>query len=150
MTPLYADLALRTSDALGVSFAESFVIPHRYGDLTRSQFRLGKLTDTLYIAADHPMESITEVFELGQKLTAWTWYNKADSTGRMVCFVELSQPASAINSLISASGRGKLSPRTGALMENPAEIIQDLIGINERNLEFPLFFQECARRDARR
>lgn len=145
MTPLYADLALRTSDVLG-DFAENFILPHRYGNLTETAFVLGKLTDTLYVVADHPMQDITAVYETGQKLTAWKWYNGADKTGKTICFVELGQPANATNAIISASGRGKMSSVTGQLIENPADIITDIVGLNGRLLEFPLFKQACARK----
>lgn len=142
-TPLYEDIRLRTSDVLG-DFAEIFVLEHRYGDLSKTNFRLGKISDVIYFAADHPMEILT-VQESGQEVKAWRSFTKSDGAGITSTYVELGQPPAQVNSVVTASGRGKISLLTGDLIENPADIITDIVAINGRVLSFPLFREECQR-----
>lgn len=145
MVPLYEDVKLRTSDVLG-DFADTFVLEHRYGDLSKTKIRLGKLSDTLYFVADHPMASVDSVQEAGQEIKAWRWFTKADKAGVTSTYVELAQPVSRVDGIVTASGRGKLNTVTGALIENPADIITDIAAINGREVLMPYFREECERR----
>lgn len=145
MIPLYENLALRSSEVLG-DFAGIFPLEHRYGDLSKSKIRLGKISETVYFVADHPMASVDSVQESGQEVIAWRSFTKPDKAGITSTYVELAQAPAQVNSVITASCRGKLDARTGKLIENPADIIQDLVRINGRELSFPLFRGECERR----
>lgn len=145
MIPLYDDLALRTSDVLG-DFADTFVLEHRYGDLRKSKMRMGKITDTLYFLADHPMLSVDSVQDSGQEIKEWRALTKTDKAGVTSTYVELAGEPSRLDAIMTAGGQGKLSSVTGKLIENPADIITDVVKLNGRALSFPLFREECARR----
>lgn len=142
MTALYDKLRLRTSDVLG-DFSEVFSLPHCYGDLRKSKIRLGKLSETLYFVADHPMLDITAVDISGTSTKDWRWFTKADKDNVTSTFVELGSPADRIGAIVTASGIGKANPRTGSVMDNPADIIADIATINGKTLDFPLFRESC-------
>jgi hypothetical protein len=145
MVPLYENINLRTSDVLG-DFSDTFILEHRYGNLKKSKFRLGKISEVLYFVADHPMLSVDTVQQSGQEIKAWRWFTKADKSGITSTYVELAQPPERSDSIITASGQGKLSKKTGLLIENPAEIIEDVVSLNGKSLYFSLFREECERR----
>jgi hypothetical protein len=138
-------LPLRTTRMLG-DYAVDAVLAHRWGDLTRARFNLLQLTPTQWFAADHPME-ITDVFidaGAGAERTAgWNYAVESDAAGHSWTVVNLAA-AAPVGALVSAAGRGKLSPKTGALMENPAEIIEDRSRIAGRADIFPALRAECA------
>jgi hypothetical protein len=125
---LYENLPLRTSGALG-NFAEEFVLAHRYGDLGR--FALNRLDDKTFFAADHPM-TLGEVFVDNQTTSAWQQKTQTDGNGNTWTVAELAAPAPD-GAEISATGTGKRNPRTGALIENPADIIEDFLRLANRS-----------------
>lgn len=124
---LYEDLPLRTSGALG-NFADEFVLAHRYGNLGR--FSLERLDDSTFFAADHPM-TIAEVFVDNQRTTGWQQELRTDGDGHTWTVVVLAAPAPD-GAALSATGTGKRNPRTGTLIENPADIIEDFLRLAER------------------
>jgi hypothetical protein len=145
MTPLYANLALRTSDVLG-DFTESFYLKHRYGDLTKSPFRLDKTADREYFIADHPMQLINGVQVSGQSTDAWEYFTRTDPTGITNSYIKLGSDPERIDSIVTATGIGKVNKLTGNLIDNPADIIRDIAAINKKELDFPLFREQCNRR----
>ncbi|MEO8133676.1 MAG: hypothetical protein ABI831_06855 [Betaproteobacteria bacterium] len=118
---LYEDLPLRKSGALG-DFADEFVLAHRLGDLTSGRFKLERMSDTEWFAADHVM-SIAQVFAEAQRFDSWEQRIRTDASGRTYTVVELASPAPP-DAQMSATGTGKRHERTGALIENPADIAE--------------------------
>jgi hypothetical protein len=126
---LYEDLPLRTSGALG-NFADEFVLAHRYGDLTSGRFKLERLDDKTFFAADHPM-AIADVFVDNQKTAGWEQQTRTGG-GHTWTVVVLSAPAPD-GAQLSATGTGKRNPKTGALIENTADIAEDAMRIAGRD-----------------
>lgn len=127
------DVPLRNTTAWN-AYRNDDLIPHRYGEtvgycLQYDERRL------VWVWADHPVMDISEVFVDGIKTGAWEWSNAPDSTGRVVAFIRLQEPPKS-GSRITARGKGKMHPTLGGLMENPADIIEDLIvGIAGRGMD---------------
>jgi hypothetical protein len=127
---LYEPLPLRTSAQLG-NFAEEFVLAHRYGDLTSGRFALQRLDDSTFFVADHPMP-VTAVFIDDQTTKSWDRKISSDGVGNVWTVVRLAAPAPN-GARVSACGTGKRNPRTGALIDNPADIIEDVLRIAGRD-----------------
>ncbi|MDZ7655620.1 MAG: hypothetical protein U0997_06715 [Sulfurimicrobium sp.] len=123
---LSEDFPLRTSAALG-DYTEDAILPVVYGDLSQSAVPLVKLSETEYLAADHPA-TITAVFVDGQETKGWSGSTKIDITGHAYCAVTLSAPAEQ-GAEITAAMRGKRHATTGALIEHPADILQDVLSL---------------------
>lgn len=126
---LFEDLPLRTTRVLG-DFAEDKVLPHRYGDLTGAQFPLIRLSDSKFFAADHPME-VTKVFTDRLETASWEPALESDEDGNTWTIVNMGAPVPK-ETVVTACGKGKLNPKTGALLENPGEILQDIYRLGGR------------------
>jgi hypothetical protein len=127
-------LPLRTTAVLG-DFAEARPLAHRYGDLRDARFPLIRLTDTVWFAADHPM-TVDGVFVDGERTLAWEQAIESDDDGNAWTVVRFSAPV-ATAAAVSATGTGKLHATTGALIENPADIMADIAAIAGMSLTFP-------------
>jgi hypothetical protein len=138
---LYEDLPLRTTRVLG-DFADDAILAHRYGDLTAARFTLLRLSDTKFFVADHPM-LVAAVFIDGQETHGWEQRLESDGAGHTWTIIELTAPA-PVGTAISATGTGKRNPTTGALLENPAEIIEDVLRIAGRIEQWGGLRAECA------
>jgi hypothetical protein len=138
---LSENVPLRSSSVLG-DFAEDFPLAHRYGDLTKASFKLGRLTSTKFFAADHPMD-ITEALVNKAKTLAFTAYLESDDEGHTWTVVEF---ATAVpdGAEAWARGRGKRNPKTGQLLQNPAEIMEDVLRICGRTETFGQLRAEAA------
>jgi hypothetical protein len=123
---LYEDLPLRTSAALG-DYTEDAILPVVYGDLSQSAVPLVKLSETEYLAADHPA-TVTAVYVNEQETKGWDFCTQTDITGQSYCKVTLAAPPEK-GATITASMRGKRNAITGALIEHPADILQDLLAL---------------------
>lgn len=139
---LSEDLPLRTTRALGKNYAVDQVLPHRYGDLTEARFALLKLDDSRWFAADHPT-IITSVFIDDQETLGWSRVVESDGAGNSWTEVHLAAPAPD-SAKVSACGFGKSSVVTGALIENPADVFQDIMRIGGRETSWPRLRAECA------
>lgn len=123
------DFPVTLTTELG-SFAEEVVVPDRYGDLRRSRFKLIRMTSTLFVAARHPME-ITRAFT--GNLETKSFESRTQSLGGKNCtVVEFAAPV-PIGTEATASGLGKRSELTGALIENPADILTDIMALADRD-----------------
>lgn len=138
---LSEDLVLRTTRDLG-DFATDEPLPHRWGDLTAARFPLLKLSSDRWLAADHPME-ITSVFVDDVETDGWDAVVESDDVGHSWQIVRLATPA-ADGSVASACGRGKRDPNTGLLIENPADVLEDVLRIAGRPQKYPQLRAECA------
>ncbi len=141
---LYEDLPLRTTRQLG-DFAVDQILPRRYGDLRNTRFPLIKLSDSEWLAADHPMP-ITAVYVDDEATTGYDVQLRSDSTGNTWTVVRLAAPAPP-DAKVSASGLGVEDPITGERIENPAAIAEDVLRLAGRDETFPLLRAECAAAD---
>ncbi len=123
---LSEDLPLRTSAALG-DYTEDAILPVVYGDLSQSAVPLVKLAETEYLAADHPA-TVTAVFVDGQETHGWAAGTKTDITGHAWCAVTLAAPPEP-GATITAAVQGKRHAATGALIEHPADVLQDVLAL---------------------
>jgi hypothetical protein len=136
-------LPLHLSTQLG-AFEEERPLAHRYGDLRKSRFRLLKLSSARYFVAEHAMQSVTRVFVDNLETRSFAIELKNDDAGNVWTEVVLGAPA-PLGATVTACGTGKLHPTTGALIENPADIADDIMRIAGR--DYPWFGQlrsECA------
>lgn len=134
-------LPLRTSQVLG-NFAESKVLPHRYGNLTSARFSLIRLTDSKFFVADHPMQ-VTSVFIDGQLTNSWEARLETDGAGNTWTVVAFSTPI-PLTSTVSACGIGKLDPVTGSLIDNPADVMTSIAAIGQRTMRWGKLRAECS------
>lgn len=121
---LSEDLPLRTSAALG-DYTEDAVLPVVYGDLSQSAVPLVKLAETEYLVADHPA-TVTAVFVDEQETHGWAAGTKTDITGHAYCAITLAAPPEP-GAAITAAVQGKRHSATGALIEHPADVLQDVL-----------------------
>jgi len=124
MTPMNSPIPLRTNAAWG-SFANPQIIPHRYGVTTGSLIQYDQ-NRTLFVWADHACEGIDAITIDGISTSDWQFSNGVDTSGHAVCFVQFGQPQDS-GATLSATGRGKLHPRTGTRLDNPALIVWDVL-----------------------
>lgn len=127
---LSEDIPLRTSAMLG-RVAENFVLAHRIGDLTSGRFKLGRLDDSTFFAADHAM-TMTKMFIEDQETKGWEQQTRSDSVGNTWTVVRFSAPVPA-GVLVSGCGTGKRNPRTNALIENPADVAEYVMRLAGRS-----------------
>lgn len=138
---LSEDIPLRTTRMLG-DYSVDAVLPQRFGDLTAARFNLIRLTDSKWFAADHAM-TITTVF-IGDQVTAsWDSAVESDGLGNSWTVVNFGTPV-ATDTTASACGTGKRNPKSGALLDNPAEIIEYVCTLCGRDDTFPDLRAECA------
>ena len=114
-------IPLRTSESLN-AYRVAAALPWWFGDLTHSPQALVQLSDTEFLAADHAM-TITAVQIDGQNVQGYAASSATDSTGATYTVVTLSAPLPT-GAQITACGTGERSPRTGALIESPADVLE--------------------------
>ena len=114
-------IPLRTSESLN-AYREASALPLWFGDLRHSPQALVQISDTEFLAADHAM-TITAVQIDGQDVQGYGWGTATDGEGVTYTVVTLTAPLPA-GTQITACGLGELSPRTGALIENPADVLE--------------------------
>jgi hypothetical protein len=127
---LSEDMPLRTSRVLG-DFAADFVLGHAYGDLTKARIPAERLDETRFFVADHVFD-LTDTFVDAQKTLTWEQSLESDGAGHTWTIVTLGAPAPA-GAVVSVSGFGKRDPRSGALIENPGDVLDDICRIAGRS-----------------
>lgn len=139
-------LPLRKTTVWG-AFADAAFIAHRYG-VTTGQLVQYDATRLLWCFADHACFSIDEVTVEGVAVSDWAARNDVDPTGHAVALVQFGQPQDPAT-LILAAGRCKMHPATGQLMENPADIVWDILanvaGFAVSEAQFSEFRTDCDR-----
>lgn len=124
MTPYSAPLPLRQS-TVWLGYGTAAPIPQRYGVCGGAPLQYDSLRK-VFVWADHAIEGIDAVLVGAQPATGWSWSNGQDTTGHPVAFVSFDSPQDA-GADILVRGRGKLHPRTGARIDNPADIVWDVL-----------------------
>lgn len=135
-------MPLRTTAALG-DFSEVVPLPERFGDLTAAPFKCIRLTDRRFFAADHAME-VTEVFIDKQVTRSWASVLGSDATGRVWQELHFASPVPSTG-IVTAAGRGRRSPVTGALIDSPADILARASELAGRDDDWSGLRAECSR-----
>jgi len=117
-------LPLRSSAVLD-AFREAVALSWNFGDLRYSPQAVVQLSDTRFAWSDLT-GTVTGVQIDGQEVQGWNAAPFTDSTGHTLVVIELAAPLPT-GAVITATGTGMVSPRTGALIENPADIIEQII-----------------------
>lgn len=100
---------------------------------------------TQYLVADHAIAGVDSVL-VGGSSVAFSWRNAADSAGHAIALIQLAT-APESGASVAASLRGALHPRTGVLLENPADIAWDFLnraGIVTAEATWMTFRRQCA------
>ena len=143
--PLSTRLPLRTTAAWG-QFSELKAIPWVYGRVSLMPVQYDDQRRQ-FVLADHPILAITRLARDDVASAAYRWSNTQDNTGHAVALLELGEPL-AENERLAVSVQGKRHPRTGELLENPADVVWDLLanlaGIPIEAGDLEAFRGECA------
>lgn len=140
MTLLSRPFPLRTSTELG-GFRAAATLPIRYG-YTGGELIQFNDSRTEFLWADHAVVAIDEVLVDGQAVGGWEWANATDATGRAVAIVRFAQPQDE-GATLTARGRGKRRARDGELMQNPGDVIADVLATAGRVANLEVFAREC-------
>lgn len=144
---LFEDVPLATTEVLG-DYQETGLIAHHYGDLRRSRVRCQRITGLLWLVSAHPWHSIDFCYLGGVRIQGWTAIRRTDVDKVTRQYIQLNT-APAPNLTVEISGRGKINPANGKLLENPDEIIEDIAKLGGKKLSFPLFREACNQRGLR-
>ena len=117
-------LPLKKTSALG-PYKQDAIIPWVYGDLSASPIKPVWLDGNTYVVASWPCQAIGGVQIDGQETAGFAAKILTDSQNNAYQAIELAA-AAPDGSTVTATLKGKVSARTGALMDNPAEIIEDI------------------------
>lgn len=79
-----------------------------------------------WLVADHPIGGVDAVYIDGKPAQPFTFHTTTDATGHPVALLELAAPLPA-NAVLTVAARGKIHPDTGALIENPADVLLDIL-----------------------
>lgn len=118
------NVPLRSSEAID-AYRESKPLAWVYGDLTHSPQACAQLSDTEFHFADHAA-TVTAVQIDGQDTQAFAFDVTADATGHTYTRITLAAPLPT-GAVLTACGTGKRRALNGALMQNPADIIEDIM-----------------------
>lgn len=121
--PLSDPIPLRTT-AAWQAFAKPEVLPVVYGRCLVPAVQFDR-TRKYWLVADHAIAGVDAVYRDGKPEKTYAWRNTIDSARQVVALVELGEPLATTETL-TARVRGKLHPTTGALLENPADVMQDI------------------------
>lgn len=134
-------LPMRTTRDLG-DFSEDAPIPYRLGDLRGARFPLIRLTDLEWLVAGHPFD-VDEVFVDDEATLSWESALRTDEVGNRWQVVLFTAPI-ATDSKVSATGQGDRDPDTGALIENPADLMEYVLGLAGIAGSFPALRAQAA------
>jgi hypothetical protein len=126
-------LPLRDSTAWN-AYREARPIPHRYGECGGEPIQYDA-SRRLWVWADHPSLAVDAVLVDGLPVTNWRWRNAVDSTDQAVTFVEFTEAVEESSSIV-VRGRGKIHATSGALVDNVADVLFDLL-VSIAGLSYP-------------
>lgn len=122
--PLSDPIPLRTT-AAWPAFARPEPLPVVYGSCLVPAVQFDR-TRNYWLVADHAIAGVDTVYRDGKAEKTYAWRNAVDSAGHPVALVELGEPLATTETL-TARVRGKLHPTTGALLDNPADVLLDIL-----------------------
>lgn len=83
-------------------------------------------TRKFWHVSDGAIGGVETVYRDGKPDKAFALHNTTDPVGQSVALLELASPLS-VNATLTATVRGRLDSVTGALLENPADIVWDIL-----------------------
>lgn len=131
MLPLSRPLPLRNTTVWG-EYRAAQVIPHVFGDTVLEPIPYDR-AGYFFAVADHPIQAITALRLDDVESSNFRLVHEPDSTGRVVALLESGERIPPDVSL-SVSVQGQLHPSTGALADNPADVLAALYRLLGRNL----------------
>jgi hypothetical protein len=111
---------LRSASALG-NFSADVLLPEVFGDLSDSPSPLVRLSDTEFLAADHPARVVNVQVD-GQDVQGWAASTATDASGRAWCKVTMAAPVD-VGMVVTAGIIGRASPLTGSTIAHPADVM---------------------------
>lgn len=143
---LWETLPLRTTRALG-DYAEDQPLPHVFGDLRNSPFKLIRLSSTRYFASDGDIH-IDAAFVDRQKVLDWESTLESDADGNAWTEVRFAAPVPDA-AVVWATATGKRDPDSDELIENPADVAEWIFRLAGRDDDLSQLRAECSRLDLR-
>lgn len=125
--PLSQNIPLISTTQMA-GYREEKSIPMVYGTVTLSPVAADS-GGAEWIAAGHPVEAIEAVFVDNAQISGWTWKNKTVAVkpdAVTMATITLNTPLQA-NEKLTCRVRGKRHPITGGLIQNPADIVWDIL-----------------------
>jgi hypothetical protein len=114
------------------AFAAPETLPVVYGRCTVGAVQFDA-TRKFWLVADHAIAGVEAVYRDGRPELTYAWRNAVDPTDHPAAVIELSEPL-AVGASLTATLRGKIHPDTGALLENPADVLQDVLRLMGREV----------------
>jgi len=124
LIPLTDKIPLRLSCVWG-EYKTVKAIPHLYGNTSVSPIPYGT-TNKQFVIADHAIHSVQEVYVNDVRVNSYEFLNTSDNTGHAIAllsFVDTKETSDEIRVVC----QGKIHPRTGGMLLNPAEILWDIL-----------------------
>jgi hypothetical protein len=115
-------LPLRASTDLP-SYRADALLPWVYGTVTLAPLAWDE-AGLEWLLADHPIAAVHRVTLEGAEIDGWALVQPLDATGHTVALLRLTSPAGTAPA-VSLSGR--MHPTTGAVIQHPADIADDLL-----------------------
>lgn len=106
-------------------YREDVILPWVYGRATLTPVALDA-TALEYLVADHPIVGVTAVEVGGLAISGWQLTQALDSTGHPIAKIRLTT-APKSGEAVAVSLIGRRHPQTGAVIEHPADIAEDLL-----------------------
>ena len=124
LIPLSDKIPLRLSCVWG-EYKTVKAIPHLYGTVSVAPIPYDA-NYKQFVVADHPIQSVQEVYVNDIKSSSYEFINTSDNTGHaiaLITFVDSKETDDDIRVVCT----GKLHPITGGLLLNPAEVLWDIL-----------------------
>lgn len=119
------DVPLRTSEVID-AYREAALLPWGYGDCSRSPQAVVRLSDTRFLVLDHPCKAVTGAQIDGQESQGWQASAFTDATGHTSTVIDFAS-AVPLGAEVTATWLGMQDARTGALIENPGDVIESIL-----------------------
>ena len=124
LIPLTDKIPLRLSCVWG-EYKTVKAIPHLYGNASVTPIPYG--TDNKqFVIADHAIQSVLEVYVNDVRVNTYEFVNTSDNTGHSIAlltFVDQIETSDDVRVVCN----GKIHPKTGGMLLNPAEILWDIL-----------------------
>lgn len=130
MLPLSRPLPLRNSTVWG-EYRAARVVPHVFGATVLEPVPYDR-AGYFFAVADHPVQAITALRLDDVESSNFRLAHEPDSTGRLIALLESGERIPP-DVTLSVSVQGQLHPTTGALADNPADVIAALYRLLGRN-----------------
>lgn len=142
--PLSDRVPLRSS-AVWPKFAKAEALNVPYGRCRVPAIQYDQSRKFWHVG-DCAIGGVEAVYRDGKPEKAFAWRNTTDYTGHPIALIELGSALPA-NATLTAAIRGKINYNSGLLLENPADIVQDILrmaGYAVADAEMAEFRTACA------